>query len=456
MAQQLAAGRAWKGGGLVQTMLRTSATNFLMMAIATLTSIVTARMFGVVGKGELSAILFWPTLLAGLVGFGLPTSLIYNLKQSQAAGGGELVRAGFLFQIPVSLIAGFVAWQGLPIWLADYPEPVVRTARWFTALMLPTILAANLVAALAQSANRFNVYNGVRLFGPLLNLLGLLALWTAGHLSLVSAAAVFLGTSALVLLWSLYGMRDALRIDWFGRLRNTSAAKALFGYGSKVFGVELLGTLYSQFDKLVILSMLTAKDLGLYTVVYALSRVFNVVQTAVSSVVFPRVTGLDKTRIVDTVGRAFRLSLLVMAIVLVPSLFIGRFLMGLLFGEPFLEAASAFYLLSVECIIGGGSWILASAFNAAGRPGLVLVRQAISLAATIGLFFIFTPLYGLNGIALALLIGAVIRLTVTLVAMKMAFGVKAGSLLFDKNDLGFLLGRLKERVRSKGESGHAN
>ena len=108
---QLALKRTWKGGGLVQTMLRTSATNFLMMVIATLTSIVTARMFGVVGKGELSAILFWPTLLAGLVGFGLPTSLIYNLKQSQA-GGGELVRAGFLFQIPVSLVAGFVAWQG--------------------------------------------------------------------------------------------------------------------------------------------------------------------------------------------------------------------------------------------------------------------------------------------------------------------------------------------------------
>ncbi len=456
MARQLAAGRAWKGSGLVQTMLRTSATNFLMMAIATLTSIVTARMFGVVGKGELSAILFWPTLLAGMVGFGLPTSLIYNLKQSQAADGGELVRAGFLFQIPVSLVAGYVAWQGLPIWLADYPEPVVRTARWFTALMLPTILAANLVAALAQSMNRFNVYNGVRLYGPLFNLLGLLALWTAGYLSLVSAAAAFLATSLLVLVWSLYGMRDALRIDWFGGLRNTGAAKALFGYGSKVFGVELLGTLYSQFDKLVILSMLTAKELGLYTVVYALSRVFNVVQTAVSSVVFPRVTGLDNARIVDTVGRAFRLSLLVMAIVLAPSLLIGRFMMGLLFGEPFLEAEGAFYLLSVECIIGGGSWILASAFNAAGRPGLVLVRQAISLAATIGLFFVFTPLYGLNGIALALLIGAAIRLTVTLIAMRMAFGVKAGSLLFDKNDFGFLIERVRERGRRKGESGHAN
>ncbi|XID93095.1 lipopolysaccharide biosynthesis protein [Paenibacillaceae bacterium WGS1546] len=452
---QAAIRRAWKGNGLAQTMLRTSATNLLMMVVATLTSIVTARMFGVVGKGELSAILFWPTLIAGLVGFGLPTSLIYNLKRSQG-GGGDFVRTGFLFQIPVSLVAGFVAWHGLPVWLGGYPEPVVHTARWFTVLMLPVILGANLMAALAQSANRFNVYNGVRLFGPLLNLAGLLALWTAGHLSLVSAVAVFLGTSLIVLVWSLYGMRDALRIDWFRGLGNTAAAKALLGYGSKVFGVELLGTLYSQVDKLVILSMLSAKELGLYTVVYALSRVFNVVQTAVANVVFPRVTGLDQARIVATVGRAFRLSLLVMAVVLVPSLFVGRFLMGVLFGEPFLEADRAFYLLSVECILGGGSWILASAFNATGRPGIVLLRQAISLAATVGLLFVFTPLYGLNGIALALLIGAAIRLIVTLIAMRVTFGAPLRSMLFDKNDLRFLIERMRERQRLKGERGNAN
>jgi len=438
-----------KGSGLFQTILRTSATNLLVMIISTLTSIVTARMFGVVGKGEFSAILFWPTLLAGLVGFGLPTSLIYNLKQNKGSGA-DFVRAGFLFQIPVSVIVGFVAWMWLPVWLGNYPEAVIQTARWYTVLMLPILLAVNLISALAQSTGKFNVYNGIRLYFPLINLIGLLVLWSLDNLSLHSAALVFLVTSVFVILWALYSVRDELRIHWFKGLGNLQAAKTLFGYGSKVFGVELLGTLYSQFDKIIILSMLTARDLGLYTVVYALSRVFNVVQTAITNVIFPKVTGMDKNTIIFTVGRAFRLSMLLMTIVVIPCMFIGRYLMGVLFGAPFLEASGAFYLLSIECILGGGSWILASSFNAMGRPGLVLVRQLIALAVTIGLFFILTPLYGLNGIALALFIGAIIRLAVTMAAMRIVFQVKLSRMIFDKDDFRFLIERMQDKIKSKG------
>lgn len=438
-----------KSSGLFQTILRTSATNLLVMIISTLTSIVSARMFGVVGKGEFSAILFWPTLLAGLVGFGLPTSLIYNLKQNKG-NGADFVRAGFLFQIPVSVIMGIVAWIWLPTWLGNYPEVVIQTARWYTVLMLPILLAVNLISALAQSTGKFNVYNGVRLFFPLLNLVGLLALWSMHNVSLHSAALVFFVTSVFVIVWALYSIRDELQINWFNGLFNLQAAKALFGYGSKVFGVELLGTLYSQFDKIIILSMLTARELGLYTVVYALSRVFNVVQTAITNVIFPKVTGMDKNDILTTVGRAFRLSMLLMAIVVIPCMFIGRYLMGVLFGAPFLEASGAFYILSMECILGGGSWILASSFNAMGRPGLVLVRQLIALAVTFGLFFVFTPLYGLNGIAFALLIGAIIRLAVTIASMRIVFQVKISGMLFDKNDFRFLMDRIIEKTKGKG------
>lgn len=446
---QLAIHKVWKGNGLAQTILRTSATNFLVLVISTLTSIVTARMFGVVGKGEFSAILFWPTLLAGLVGFGLPTSLIYNIKQNKGSGG-DFVRAGFLFQIPVSVIIGVVAWIGLPVWLGNYPDEIIQIARWYTVIMLPVLLAINLVSALAQSTGRFNVYNGLRLSVPLCNLIGLIALWAVGSLSLHYASLVFLVTSMAVIIWSLYSIRDSLQIDWLRGIGNRFAAKALFGYGSKVFGVELLGTLYSQFDKIIILSMLTARDLGLYTVVYALSRIFNVVQMAITNVIFPKVTGMEKDAIIETVGRAFRLSMLLMMIAVIPCLFIGRYLMGILFGAPFLEASSAFYLLSFECIIGGGSWILASAFNAMGRPGLVLIRQMIALAVTIGLFFVFTPMYGLNGIALALLIGAFIRLAVTMASMRIVFQVKMRDLMFVKKDFHFLIDRLKDKKERKG------
>ncbi len=446
---ELALSKPRKARSLTQTIMRTSATNVLIMALSMLTSIMTARLFGVVGKGEFSAILLWPTLLGGLLSFGLPTSLIYNIKQRRE-GAGELVRIGFLFQLPVSMAAGVVVWTFLPAWMDGYSEAAISAARWYAVLMLPVLLAINLVSALAQSTGRFQLYNGVRLYVPLFNLAGLLLLWAVGLLSLPLAALVFLITSALVLGWALYGVRDLLRFAWLKGQADRIAAKALLGYGSRVFGVDLLGTLYAQFDKVLILSMLGARPLGLYTVVYALSRVFNAVQLAITNVIFPKVTGLDKSVILTTLGRAFRMSMLLMTIVLVPSLFIGHYMLGLLFGSEFLEAGDAFILLSIECIIGGGSWILATSFNAMGRPGLVLVRQIIALAATIALMFALAPAYGLNGIALALLLGAVIRLAATLAAMRLAFRADLGKLLFDLSDFRYLKDRLNQLRQRKG------
>ncbi|MFD1957522.1 oligosaccharide flippase family protein [Paenibacillus thailandensis] len=109
------------------------------------------------------------------------------------------------------------------------------------------------------------MYNGVRLFVPLFNLAGhRRAVRRRRPESIHAAAAVFLITTLLVVVWSLYRLRNELKIDWFRRVVDRTAAKLMFGYGSRVFGVELLGTLYSQFDKIIILSLLSARDLGLY------------------------------------------------------------------------------------------------------------------------------------------------------------------------------------------------
>ncbi|THF73695.1 hypothetical protein E6C55_28155 [Cohnella fermenti] len=428
-------------GGALGAILGTSAVGVAVMLVGMASSVVTARWFGVEGKGEFSAIVFWPTLLAGLLSFGLPTSLIYN-RRSRPEQSADVVRAGFLFQLPVCVLAGLAAWFGLPAWMGNYSEPIVRIAQWYTVLMLPLLLAMGLLSALAQSEENFRLYNGLRLYVPLSNLAGLLALWAGGWLNQASASLVYLGTSLAVLVWSLYRLKGQLAVGWFGRFADKGAVKSLFGYGSRVYGVELLGTLYGQCDKLIILALLSPRAFGLYTVVYTLSRVFNVVQTAVSSVAFPKVTGQDPDRVVATVSRAFRLSFVLMLLALVPGLIVGRWLLGLLYGPPFLESATAFGLLSLECIIGGGSWILATSFNALGRPGLVAIRQAIALAATIGLLFALAPEYGLNGVAAAMLIGACCRLAITIAAMKLALKAPLKSVLFDASDWRFLRERL--------------
>ncbi|MCZ8519312.1 MULTISPECIES: lipopolysaccharide biosynthesis protein [Paenibacillus] len=447
--------KVFQGKGMAGTILRTSFTNFSMLLITTLTSIITARMLGVEGKGELSAILFWPTFISGLVGFGLPTSLIFNLKQDSSRAP-DYLRMSIWFQIPVSLVAGVIAWFGLPVWLGEYSATAVRLAQVYTVLTIPMLLAVNLLSAIAQSMDKFNIYNGIRLNVPLFNVVGLIAIWLLGSLTLTTSTNVFLLTTLLVVIYAAVSLRPYLTLGNKGRTIDRSAAKPLFSYGLKVYGMELLGTLYNQFDKIIIVALLTPRDFGLYSVVFALSRVFNTVQTAISNVMFPKVTGMENDKIIRLVARAFRISMTVMAIVVIPSMIIGRFMLGLLFGPQFLEASSTFYLLSIECIIGGGSWVLASSFNAMGRPDLVLIRQLIAISITVGLFFVLAPMYGLFGLSLALVIGAVVRLAITLFQIPRVFKVPLRAIVYDKGDFTFMIQTVKQKISGKGDRPHEN
>ncbi|CAH1203797.1 oligosaccharide flippase family protein [Paenibacillus sp. JJ-223] len=445
----LVAAKSPRSNSMLQTILMTSFANIAIMAVTTLTSILTARMFGAAGKGELAAVLFWPAFLSGIAAFGLPTSLIYNVKKNQNQLS-TYIGMSFAVQLPISLIIGIVSWIGVSSWLTGYSDSVVSLAKWYTVLMVPVLLLTGVMAAAAQGTERFHVYNLSRLLVPLINLLGLVALWIAGTLTVERAIIVSLASSFLVLAVYMYMMRSQI-LDSAGQfMHRFKACVHLFSYGIRVYGVELLGTLYTQFDKIIIVALLTPRDFGLYSVVYALSRMFNVVQNAITNVIFPKVAGMEKERVLLLVGRAFRISMVLMTIIVLPSMFIGRFFIGLLFGPEFLQASGVFYLLSLECIVGGGSWILASAFNALGRPGVIVLRQVIALSVTIALFFVLTPTFGLLGIAIALLVGSFVRILMSLISISILFKLPLHSMIYDSKDIPFLKQTFREKNPFKG------
>ncbi|WP_339276587.1 oligosaccharide flippase family protein [Paenibacillus sp. FSL W8-0426] len=445
----LVAAKSPRSNSMLQTILMTSFANIAIMAVTTLTSILTARMFGAAGKGELAAVLFWPAFLSGIAAFGLPTSLIYNVKKNQNQLS-TYIGMSFAVQLPISLIIGIVSWIGVSSWLTGYSDSVVSLAKWYTVLMVPVLLLTGVLAAAAQGTERFHVYNLSRLLVPLINLLGLVALWIAGTLTVERAIIVSLASSFLVLAVYMYMMRSQI-LDSAGQfMHRFKACVHLFSYGIRVYGVELLGTLYTQFDKIIIVALLTPRDFGLYSVVYALSRMFNVVQNAITNVIFPKVAGMEKERVLLLVGRAFRISMVLMTIIVLPSMFIGRFFIGLLFGPEFLQASGVFYLLSLECIVGGGSWILASAFNALGRPGVIVLRQVIALSVTIALFFVLTPTFGLLGIAIALLVGSFVRILMSLISISILFKLPLHSMIYDSKDIPFLKQTFREKNPFKG------
>jgi cytochrome b subunit of formate dehydrogenase len=93
---------------------------------------------------------------------------------------------------------------------------------------------------------------------------------------------------------------------------------------------------------------------------------------------------------------------------------------------------------------------LASAFNALGRPGVIVLRQIVALAVTITLFFVLTPLLGLYGIGLALLLGSFVRILMSLASVSIIFKMPMHKMLYNKEDISFLKERLREKNILKG------
>jgi antigen flippase len=89
-------------------------------------------------------------------------------------------------------------------------------------------------------------------------------------------------------------------------------------------------------------------------------------------------------------------------------------LIPLVYGKAFASMAIPFAILLFECVIAGASWTLAQRFNAGGRPGLVFFRQFISVIPV----FAALPFLPHENIHIYLsglmLIGAILRLVVTL------------------------------------------
>lgn len=425
------------GNGMFGTIVQTMFFNVFILAVTVLTTVITARMLGVEGRGVLAAALFWPGFLSSLINLGLPNSLIYHTKK----GGKDNIQTYLLYsvfiQFPASVVVGGIAWWQLPAWMAKYPPVIIELSQSLIVFHIFLLLATNLLLAVFQSLDKFKIYNLIRFSVPTFNIIGLVLLWQLGKLTVYSAILNNFLVSFLVTVWAIYLMIREIKDKWKWEWKN-SLLVPFTRYGLRVFILELLGVLSGQLDKIIIITLLTPREFGLYSVAFTLSRVFNVLQTAVSNVIFPKVTGLDQSDIVTKVSRGFRISMIIMGMIIIPFILLGPFLIQLFLGKNFISSSFIFYLLSWECVIGGGSWILAQAFNALGRPGLIVIRQAIALIVTVGLFFILAPIWGLIGISIALLTGAMIRLAITLVSFPIVLKIPLKQVIYNKDDYQYL------------------
>ncbi len=377
----------------------------VILALQAGTGILTARELLPWGRGELAAMILWPLLVASVTTLGVPSSLIYFLRH-RPEERDRLVYNGFLMAALLGLVAACIATAILPLALHQYSPSIVRAAEWF--LITVPICSLTLAGrAVLEASHDFSASNAIQTLTPFATLVGLLVFLALRQFNPYTAGIAYIAAS-LPAFWLM-----AYRVRRFcskpARVQS-AVMKLILGYGIRSYGIDVLGTLALYVDQVLVIGLLSPGAMGSYVVVLSLSRMLNLFQNSVVMVLFPKAAGRPAQEVVEMTGDSVRISGLVTALCGIMVCLAGPTLLRILYGSEYVAAAGALRILVVEVVLSGATFVLAQAFMALDRPGVVTLLQALGLSLSIPLMLVLIPRFGIYGAAISLLTSTVARL----------------------------------------------
>jgi len=173
-----------------------------------------------------------------------------------------------------------------------------------------------------------------------------------------------------------------------------------------------------RLDQLMLGGMASSAAIGLYVMAVRLSEVTTYASGALASALLPEVAGSRGGEQAESLlSRTLRLTVYTNVLVLIPLWFAAPVILRVLFGEKFVPATGAFRWLLAAAVVWSASSIVISGLQGFGYPGLSTIARFLSAAVTAPALLILIPRMGIEGAAIASLLGYSVMLIVALMAL---------------------------------------
>jgi O-antigen/teichoic acid export membrane protein len=166
-------------------------------------------------------------------------------------------------------------------------------------------------------------------------------------------------------------------------------------------------------DQVVIGLFLSTRALGLYVVAAAFMNLSRLVTQSIGLVAYPNVAGRRDPQAAARAMWRFTAIGVAAAIAIIAALeLVVDHLIVFFFGESFAPAAGVARILLLAALFLGVRRVLSDAARGANRPLAGTVAEVVSWAVLIPAMIVLTPLFGLHGVAWALVLASVASLCV--------------------------------------------
>jgi O-antigen/teichoic acid export membrane protein len=371
-----------------------------VQALNVLTGVLLARTLGPHGRGELAAVLLWPSILAAIGSLGILESTTFHAARSTAQPaallGTSLAIVGV--QAAVCVAAGIVL---VPHVLGHYDDETVRVAYLYLAF-IPLNLITLAMMSLLNGLQRFAQFHALRLLVIGGSGAATVALRLADELTVRNVAIAYLAANLLT------GIVAAALIARVVRRRprvDARLARHLLVFGLQSHSGNVSGMMNERLDQLVISAFLAPARLGLYVTALTLSSLTNLAASSIATAAFPVVAALhDVHARQNAVRRYARIGLLASVATAMPLIVVAPWVNDTFFKDVYSDASNVARVLLVAAIVLSTNRVLGACLSAVGRPMESGVGELMALGVTVAGLAAFLPLFGIMGAAVVSLL----------------------------------------------------
>ena len=419
-------------GGARRPLTLSFGSSVVIQGINVLTGMALARSLGPHGRGELAAVLLWPTVLAAIGSMGVIEAITYHAARSTTAAG-TLAGSGLMIAIAQSAACVAIGAAMLPLVLAHFSDGTVRTAYLFLAF-IPVNLVALTLMAMLNGLQRFVEFHILRLLVVAGAGAAFLALRIADNLTVWNVAAAYLLATALTGVVAAMMLAPAV---WRSLRFDARLSRQLLGFGLQSHTGSVTWMMNERLDQLIISIFLAPIQLGLYVTAVTMTSLTNLIGQSVATAAFPVVARLDAdTARRDSVRNFVRLALLGSVAVSVPLIIVTPQLVHFFFKDAYLDAVNVARVLMVAAVVLSVNRVRGACLRALGRPLDAGIPEFLALAVTVGGLVVLLPALGIMGAGIVSLLAYAVSTGWMLRRVAKALDVPVVSILFvDRADV---------------------
>jgi O-antigen/teichoic acid export membrane protein len=397
----------------------TVAANVLILLCGLATGILAARLLAPEGRGALATVLFWPSLLTSVGLLSLPAALVYR-RGTPGVHRPVIASTAICLCLAIALVCVALGYAILPAAVSE--SNLLALTRIYLLAFVPFTFLALTLLAIDQSDLRFHRYNVFRLIPSGVYLIGLLALWGTGAISVEAAVwATWMGTFLTAVI-RLYFARDELRAR-----PSMTEARALAVNAMRFHGGTIFSLLLSQADRLAVIVFWDARTVGFYVVAFTFASAgLGAISMAFRDLLFPRLSAI---RNAEEQKRLMGQTLRYATLLLIPCAgfvaVLSPWLLPLLFGKAFAGAIGLCLLLVLAYLPAALRDIVSNGLRGMGEWRACIFGEAIALGMFALAVWPLASFYGVLGVPIALLIANCISILYLFVLLRHRFELHA-------------------------------